>query len=251
MKLQFATIFLALASVLATPVAAGAPKVVTPATAGASTIETAIRVAITPLLSGAEIERITLSPHAGLYEVLTTRGMLYTDKKAEFVIFDATVVDTKSKTNLTARRIDELVRFSFADLPLGDAIKTVRGNGSRVIATFEDPNCGYCKKLIAELDKVDNVTVYTFLTPILSPDSGEKSKAIWCSTDRAKAWIGFMSNTSPLPTATECDTPIARNLALYRKLHITGTPALFYQSNRKVLGYVPAAKINEALAARP
>jgi len=98
------------------------------------------------------------------------------------------MIDTKTKVNLTERRMDELVKFDFADFPLKDAIKTVKGDGSRVMVTFEDPNCGYCKKLMGEINKLDNVTVYTFLTPILTADSTVKAKAIWCAPDPAKVW---------------------------------------------------------------
>lgn len=240
MKHIIVTILFALKAGLAT---AGAPV--------SQTTEEKIRVAIAPVLAGNEIERIGPSSYAGLYEVLTSRGMLYTDKTGEFVIFGATVIDTKTKADLTARRVDEIVRFSFASLPLGDAVKTVRGDGSRVLATFEDPNCGFCKKFYSELQKINNVTVYTFLTPILSPDSTTKAKAIWCSSDRSLAWGDTMSGRAPQATVAQCDTPIERNLALYRKLHLNGTPTTFLSTNKKVAGYVTADRILSMLDERP
>jgi len=213
-----------------------------------SSAEAKIRASVTPLLNGMQIEKVTLSPKAGLYEILTPGGLLYSDQNGSFVIFGGTLVDPITKDNLTAKRMEELSKFEFSELPLADAIKTVRGNGSRVVATFEDPNCGFCKKLMAEMNKLDNVTVYTFLIPILSPDSNIKSKEIWCSADRSKTWMSYMTSNSPLPTKADCDTPIDRNLALSRKMHITGTPAILFQSNVRSPGVMPADQIELRLA---
>lgn len=203
---------------------------------------------VQPLLNGLVVEKVMASSHAGLYEVLTPAGIFYTDKTGSFVIFGATMVDTKTKTNLTEQRLAEFSKFNFAELPFKDAIKTVKGDGSRVMVTFEDPNCGYCKKLMHELNKLDNVTIYTFLIPILSADSTAKSKAIWCSKDQARTWNDFMADNVALPAgAAECDTPLDRNLALSRKLRINGTPALLFKSNTKLAGYVKAEQLEASL----
>lgn len=203
---------------------------------------------VSSVLKGAPIEQISLNKKTGLYEVVTPNGIAYTDSEGSFMIF-GTLVDTKSGANLTEQRLDDLSKFSFADLPLKDAIKTVRGNGSRVMVTFEDPNCGYCKKLMQEMNKIDNVTVYTFLIPILSADSASKSKAIWCSPDRSKTWIDFMSKGTAfsLPAAGTCDAPLDRNLTLKQKLRIGGTPAIYFSDNSKIKGYVSAEQLETRL----
>lgn len=202
---------------------------------------------IEPLLGGVPVEAINKSNFAGLYEVVTPQGIIYTDDKGSFVIFNGTVVDSQTKENLTQKRIDQLGAFKFTDLPLKDAIKTVYGNGKRVIATFEDPNCGYCKKLHSELGQLNNVTVYTFLYPILSPDSTAKSKAIWCSANKTKAWNDFMALGKEPVAKSDCATPIERNKALAQKLRVNGTPGIFFASNKRVPGYAPAAEIEKML----
>ena len=229
---------------------AGALAAITSTVSMAATPEDTIRLAVTPLLQGQPIESITLTSHAGLYEIVTPRSILYTDQTGSFILFGSTLMETRTKTNLTAQRLDELSKFKFAELPLEDAIKTVRGDGSRRLATFEDPNCGYCKKLISEFSKLDNVTIYTFLTPILSPDSSQKAKAIWCAADRSKTWNDFMGTNAPLPTTADCETPLERNLALSKKLRLTGTPALLFTSNSKTPGYLPADKIELKLGSK-
>lgn len=204
---------------------------------------------VVPLLNGLPVEKIMPSKHAGLYEILTPAGLFYTDKTGSFVIFGATIVDTKTKTNLTEQRLNEFSKFEFSSLPLQDAIKTVKGDGSRIVATIEDPNCGFCKKLMQEVAKLDNVTIYTFLVPILGADSLVKSTAIWCAKDPSAAWTGFMSSTSPLPATptTSCNTPFQRNSVLLRKLRISGTPVLLFADNTKTPGYIAAAAIEAKL----
>jgi thiol:disulfide interchange protein DsbC len=197
-----------------------------------------------PLLGPKMVEKVMPSSHAGLYEVLTPRGIVYTDKTGSFVSFGP-IVDTTTKANLTEKRLQDFSKFVFKDLPFKDAIKTVKGDGSRVIATFEDPNCGFCRKLMAEVEKMNNVTIYTFLVPILGPDSAVKSTALWCAKDQSSAWTGFMSGKAPLPAAPtgHCDTPLERNTALQEKLRITGTPAILFPDNTKTPGYVTADAI--------
>jgi thiol:disulfide interchange protein DsbC len=204
---------------------------------------------VTPLMTNMTIEKVIPAKQAGLYEILTPQGLFYTDKAGSFVIFGGTMVDTKTKANLTDRRLEELIGHRFEDFPLKDAIKTVRGNGSRVMVTFEDPNCGYCKKLMQEAAKLDNVTTYTFLIPILSPDSEAKAKAIWCSPNPGKTWIDFMGSNTPLPQSApaNCEVPFERNLALQRKLHVTGTPSMYFKNNATAKGYITASEIEAKL----
>lgn len=199
---------------------------------------------LAPILGPNMVEKVMPSAHAGLYEVLTPRGIVYTDQKGSFVSFGP-IIDTATQVNLTEKRLQDFSKFVFKDLPFKDAIKTVKGDGSRVIATFEDPNCGFCRKLMSEVEKLDNVTIYTFLIPILGPDSAVKSTAIWCAKDQSAAWTGFMTGKTPLPAAPtgQCATPLERNTALQGKLRITGTPAILFPDNTKTPGYVTADAI--------
>jgi thiol:disulfide interchange protein DsbC len=210
--------------------------VVSAATAGP--VELEIKKAVSPLLQGAAVEKVEYSKRLSVYEIITDRGVFYTDKKGSYVIFGP-AVDTKTKKDLTAERLDQLGAFEFAQLPFQDAIKTVRGDGSRKLVTLEDPNCGYCKKF----------TIYTFMTPILSKDSADKSAAVWCSSDQSKTWNELMLNGQQPAHVRACENPIARNLALKAKLRVMGTPALLFENNVKVPGYIASEKIEENLRA--
>ena len=115
------------------------------------------------------------------------------------------LIDTKARRNLTEDRINKLTAVEFSELPLKDAFTIVRGDGKRKVAVFEDPNCGYCKRFERDLQNVDNVTIYLFLYPILSPDSAEKSRNVWCAKDRVVAWQDMMVRDKE-PAATPAAT---------------------------------------------
>lgn len=196
---------------------------------------------------GTKIVSVTRSPYLGLYEIYADGQLLYTDEKLT-VLIAGTLIDGQTMKSYSAERLQKLTAIKFSELPLDLAVKQVRVDGKRVLATFEDPNCGYCKKLAKEMIKLDNVTIYTFLFPILSPDSLEKSNQIWCSSDKAKAWNEWMQDGKPLTSKGDCDTTaVKKSVELGRKLAITGTPTLFFADGERVQGAVPLAQIEKKL----
>lgn len=213
--------------------------------AGKLTAEAIIKHTLETRLGGAKVDAVTKTPYLGLYEVRAGSEILYTDAKVGY-IFSGNIIDARSMQNLTEKRLRELSRIKWEDLPLDAAFKTVHGKGSRTMAVFSDPNCPYCKRLEKELSKVDDVTVYTFLYPILSQDSHDKANAVWCSADRAKAWSDLMLD-GKVPAAASCDTPIAKNLALGHKFRVGGTPTLVFVSGERVSGTVPSARLEKLL----
>ena len=194
------------------------------------------------------IDEISKSPMPGLYEVrVNGTEIFYTDAEGNFLL-QGSLIDTKQKRNLTEERVDKLTAINFDALPLKDAFTIVRGNGKRRLAVFEDPNCGYCKRFERDLQKVNNVTIYMFLYPILSADSNEKSKNIWCAKDRVKAWQDWMVRDQT-PAAASCDvSAIARNLEVGRKFKITGTPTLVFADGSRVPGAIGAAEVEKHLS---
>lgn len=212
----------------------------------ASADEASVRKAIEGKL-GAKVTSVTKSPYLGLYEVYVDGQILYTDEKLT-AILAGTLIDGKTMKNVSAERMQKLTAIKFSDLPIEFAVKQVRGDGSRVLASFEDPNCGYCKKLAKDMAKLDNVTIYTFLYPILSPDSLEKSNQIWCSADKAKAWNDWMQDGRAPSAKSDCDTSaVQKTVDLGRKLAITGTPTLFFTDGERIPGAVPLAQIEKKL----
>lgn len=195
---------------------------------------------------GLEVTEVSPTPFPGLFEIRIGTDLLYADSEVNYVL-QGSLIDAKSRSDLTAQRIAKLSEIDFDALPLKDAIKQVKGDGSRRIAVFEDPNCRYCKMFHETLKDVDNITVYTFLYPILSPDSHVRSRNIWCSSDPATAWREWMLEGKST-AAAECDTPIESNLALGQGLMVTGTPAIFFADGSRINGAVPREALEQRLA---
>lgn len=195
----------------------------------------------------AVIDTVRKIPYGGLYEVVVGSEIYYTDEKTAFLI-TGSVIDLKTKENITETRMRQVNAIKWEALPLDQAIKIVRGNGSRKVALFEDPNCGYCKRMERDMLGVTDITVYVFLYPILSPDSLEKSKAIWCSSDRGKAWIDHMVRDAAVTGDTQCATPVDKILALGKEKRISGTPTLIFENGERVPGAMPVADFEKKLA---
>ena len=194
------------------------------------------------------IDEISKTPMEGLYEVRVNQSeIFYTDAQGNFLI-QGNLIDVRAQEDLTEKRQAKLTEIDFKDLPLKDAFTIVRGNGKRKVAVFEDPNCGYCKRFERDLTKIDNVTVHVFLYPILSQDSADKSRNIWCAKDKGKAFLDWMVK-DVTPPAASCDaTALARNLEFGKKNRITGTPTLIFANGARVPGAIGADRVEKMLA---
>ncbi len=201
--------------------------------------ETQLRKALAERLGDVKIDSIKKTPYADLYEIRVGGDIRYTDKTGSYLMVGH-IFDLKTSQDLTQARIDDINKINFDELPKELALKTVKGNGKRVMAIFEDPNCGYCKRFRqTTLSTLDNVTVYTFMYNILSPDSFTKSQNIWCAADRNKAWDDWMLSGKAAPTAPNgCTSPNDKVLALGQKININGTPAIFFADGSRIAGAV-------------
>jgi thiol:disulfide interchange protein DsbC len=193
-------------------------------------------------------ERITKTTYGNLFEVFTGSEIFYTDEKVTFLLL-GTLVDAQTRTNISEARLQKLNVINFNDLPFENAIKLVRGNGSRKVAIFADPNCGYCKRFEQDINTTENITAYIFAYPILAQDSVDKSKSIWCSPDRLKAWQDLMLREKAPTAKGTCDTPIDKILALGRKMNISGTPTTFFEDGERLAGALPKDRIEAKLVA--
>ncbi len=199
--------------------------------------------------SDAPVETVTKTTYSGLYEVKVGNEIIYTDAEARYV-FIGRIIDSETSRDLTQAKLDEMNRVKFAELPLDLATKSVKGNGKRVIAVFEDPNCGYCKRFRKNLADVKDITVYTFIYPILGEDSVKKAKNLWCAPDRAKAWDDWMLDGKAAPQAPDSCTTAAidKVVELGKKYHVTGTPTIIFTDGSRIPGAIDAKSLENKLA---
>jgi thiol:disulfide interchange protein DsbC len=201
------------------------------------------------------VTSVETSPLPNFYTVIVDGSKVYYVEHDGKWLFDGHLVDMNTKTSVTAVKQAELEKtglptLDWHSLNLADAVKTVRGKAvpGRVLVTFEDPNCGYCKRLHPELDKLQNVTVYTFPVAFLGPDSQAKNEAMWCNKNRAAAWASYMTN-QPVVSEGKCDMAgLVRNGQLAQHLMVRGTPTMFLADGSRIPGFMDAASIEQRLA---
>ena len=198
-----------------------------------------------------KIDEVTRTAIPGLWEVrYGGTEILYSDDKGEYVI-NGNLLETKTRTDLTEQRVDKLTAVDFDKLPVKDAMVMKQGNGSRKMAVFVDPNCGYCKRFEKDLVQLKDVTIYNFLIPILGPDSVTKSRDIWCGKEPTAIWRSWMLDGKvPAKTMGNCDTAaLDRNLDFSRAHRINGTPSVYFVDGTHKPGALPLDAVEKLLVA--
>ncbi len=212
--------------------------------------ESLIRQVIEPKLGGAKIEGVQPAPVTGLFEVRfrTSQGIqiLYTDAKAENIL-EGRIIDAKTGRDLTEERISKLSAIKFDSLPLDRAVKVVRGNGKRVAAMFSDPYCPACQTFEQTLQQVDDITLYVFMFPVIRPERIDHSKSVWCSPDRAKAWLDLALRMKVPAAPATCDNPVESIVVLGQSIGVRATPTLFFENGERVQGGLPLAQLRARL----
>ena len=214
--------------------------------------EAQIRKVLEPKLGGAKIEGIQPAPIPGLWEVRfrSERGMrvLYTDATASYVI-DGNIHDLRTNRDLTEERLRKLNAVKFESLPLDLAVKVQRGNGKRVLAMFSDPYCPACRTFEKSLAQIDDVTIYVFMYPVIQPKNADHSRAVWCSPDRAKAWLELAAGPRPkVPEAApSCPNPVDKLIDVGHKLGVNSTPTLFLANGERLSGGLATDDLKDLL----
>jgi len=188
-----------------------------------------------------KIENIQTTEMKGIYSGSMDGQVVYLGEDAQHILVGS-MFRLNDQKNLTKDLMLKQNSIDWKKLPLQDAIKTVRGNGKRQIAIFSDPNCPYCKQLETEINKLNDVTIYTFIYPIKS-QSVAVSKQVFCEKDPALAWSNLISKGIQPSSNKSCANPIERNLSLGKSLGLSGTPALIFSNGFKVMGVRPAQEI--------
>lgn len=212
----------------------------------AATVEESIKESLSKRINLPIVE-VNKTPFDNLYEVRVQGNIVYTDADGEFVIFSGQLYDLDNSVNLTELSMEEMNRVDIDSLPLDMALKATYGTGENRIVTFEDPNCPWCKRLQAEFEKMD-ATVYTFVTPILSPDSMTKSRNILCSDEPVSVWQNWMANNVTPEGQEDCEPPFNEVFELMHTSNVSSTPALIFDNGKRITGFATAAAMTEKMA---
>jgi len=212
------------------------------------------RVVEAKLGNGAKVEGVQPGP-LGLYEVRfrSLSGgthIVYTDANAEH-LFLGKIYETASDRNITEERLRKLNAIKFDTLPFDQAVKIQRGNGKRVLAMFSDPYCPACRQFEQTLQQLDDITIYVFMFPVIRPELAEQSKQVWCSPDRAKAWLDVALRGKAPTAKADCANPVAKNLQLGRSLGVNSTPTLVLANGERIAGGLSQADLVDVLDAKP
>jgi thiol:disulfide interchange protein DsbC len=220
-----------------------------PATAKSNDAVSAnIKTSVETWLAGKyKVDEVRKAPMPNMYEVRIGTDIIYVDDKGNYAFVEGQLIDIKTSKNLTKERQEELLTIKWSDLQMNLALKQVNGNGKRKVAVFEDPNCGYCKQFRKDLINLKDATIYTFVYPVLAPDSDVKSRKVLCSADKMGAWNDLMlSNKVPGNNGT-CDQPLAKIKEMGGKMGITATPTVFFGNGKRLQGYVPPAQLEKMI----
>ena len=190
-----------------------------------------------------KLDNIQATEMKGIYSASMDGQVVYLNEDAQHILAGS-MIRLKDQHNLTKDLLIQQNSVDWKKLPLQDAIKSVRGTGKRQIAIFSDPNCPYCKQLEAELKKLDNITIYTFILP-LKAQSVAPSKQVYCEKNPALAWENLITKAQLPKSQTSCANPVERNMALAHRLGVNGTPAIIFSNGFKVMGAYPAAQIEQ------
>ena len=208
-----------------------------------------IKKTVEEKLGGVKVEGIQKGP-LGLYEV-RFRGssgvrIVYTDENATH-IFVGKIYEADSDRDVTEERLRKLNAIKFESLPLDQAVKVQRGSGKRVMAMFSDPHCPACRQFEQVLQQVDDITIYVFMFPVIRPELADHSKSVWCSPDRAKAWLDVALRNKAPAAKPSCANPVEKNVELGRSLGVNSTPTLILANGERVTGGLALDDLNEVL----
>jgi thiol:disulfide interchange protein DsbC len=194
-----------------------------------------------------KVEGVRTTPMPGIFEVQIRTDLYFVDEAGRFIIVDGELVDMNTNQNITRDRMVDVLRIDFKELPLAKGLKQVNGEGKRVIALFEDPNCAYCRRLRSDLMGIDNLTVYTFAYPILAADSDIKSRKALCAKDPSKAWNELMLSGKVPDNDGSCSNSMDEFKAMGERWGIHATPTIFFPTGFRLQGYAPPTQLAEMI----
>jgi thiol:disulfide interchange protein DsbC len=215
---------------------------------GADAAETRIRNSLSVLLPGLEPDGIRPAPVDGLYEVSFGTRLVYVTADGRYLV-QGKIVDLETRSAITEERQAQL-RLAAVEA-IGEDSMLIYGpaDAPHTITVFTDIDCGYCRKLHAEMAEYNRLGIrvryLSYPRAGIGSDSYRKAVSVWCADD-PKAAMDEAKAGRDVPAKT-CDNPVQAHFALGQEMSIQGTPALILDNGEILPGYVPADRLAKAL----
>lgn len=219
--------------------------------------EDVIRAKLKVAMPDAQIISIRPTP-AGLYQV-TAKGYepVFATADGRY-LFQGDLLEIQGNriVNVEDAGLADERRAALAALSPADSVNfpAVGGKPKAVIHVFTDVDCGYCRKLHAEIAQINKLGIE--VRYLAFPRSGEdtptarKLDNVWCAKDRQAA-MTLSKQGKAVPEAPKlCKSPVARQYELGVELGVRGTPAIFAPDGTQVGGYLAPAALAKALGIR-
>jgi thiol:disulfide interchange protein DsbC len=211
-------------------------------------------------ITQAEVLGIQMSPIKGLWEVTINdrgkRGVLYVDFSKNYIL-PGPIIEVKTGVNKTMEKLgktQEKKKIDFAKIPLPSPLVVGSPRASQRVVVFTDPDCPFCGKLHAELEKIiqerSDIVFHILLYPLaMHKDAYWKSKSIVCNRSLKMLEEAFAQR--PIPRS-ECDTKdIDNNIRLAESLGISSTPTVVAPDGRVHVGYLAAKQLLDFIQGTP
>ncbi len=205
----------------------------------------AVRVKISEMFESVDAEDINESPVDGWYTIQKGSVVAYVSADGRYLM-QGDIIDLDLQVNLTEISRNEARRDLLAALDENRSIVFSPAEVKHTVTIFTDVDCGYCRKLHAEIDGYLERGIQ--VRYVLYPRNGPASKAwstsedVWCARDRNAALTAAKLDRS-FETA-KCDASVVTDhYALGRDIGLSGTPAIVFEDGTLVGGYLPPAAL--------
>lgn len=217
--------------------------------------EKTIRSKLGPVFaqSAANILNVKKAGVDGLYQVeLDGLRFIYTTADASHMIAgDLYEVATQGLENLSDVERSGSRAKLLAEIPEKDMIVFApKGETKATVTVFTDVDCYYCQKLHADVPKMNEMGIkvryLAFPRAGIGSPSYQKIASAWCADDKQDSMTKLKARQE-IPMNVCKDNPVESHYILGQKVGVNGTPALLLDDGQLLPGYLPPARMAQAL----
>jgi len=191
---------------------------------------------------------ISETPVDGVLQVQISGDIVYASADGKYM-FQGRLIDLDTREDLTEAAKAGLRKELMGDIDPSGQITFSPENPVYELTVFTDIDCGYCRKLHAQVDEYNKqgiaIHYMSFPRAGVGSRSFEKAVSVWCADDQQSALT--MAKLGGEPDPEQCDNPVAEQYQLGIDLGVTGTPALLTSNGQLIPGYVPPVQLRDRL----